>query len=144
MHRVFLIFTGRDLAVFLGKLEEVVELFEGVLTHCERFIGALHKVAVIHRQTNGVKTGIADKLILKWTNHADLFRIHGVGPQFSELLEAAGVDTVKELSHRVPANLVAKMEEVNAEKHLVRRVPALKEVEKMVAEAKTLPATLTY
>ncbi len=90
------------------------------------------------------QTGIADKLILKWTNHADLFRIHGVGPQFSELLEAAGVDTVKELSHRVPANLVAKMEEVNAEKHLVRRVPALKEVEKMVAEAKTLPATMTY
>jgi predicted flap endonuclease-1-like 5' DNA nuclease len=90
------------------------------------------------------QTGIADKLILKWTNHADLFRIHGVGPQFSELWEAAGVDTVKELSHRVPANLVAKMEEVNAEKHLVRRVPALKEVEKMVAEAKTLPATMTY
>ena len=90
------------------------------------------------------QTGIADKLILKWTNHADLFRIHGVGPQFSELLEATGVDTVKELSHRVPANLVAKMEEVNAEKHLVRRVPALKEVEKMVAEAKTLPATMTY
>lgn len=90
------------------------------------------------------QTGIADKLILKWTNHADLFRIHGVGPQFSELLEAAGVDTVKELSHRVPANLVAKMEEVNVEKHLVRRVPALKEVEKMVAEAKTLPATMTY
>lgn len=90
------------------------------------------------------QTGIADTLILKWTNHADLFRIHGVGPQFSELLEAAGVDTVKELSHRVPANLVAKMEEVNAEKHLVRRVPALKEVEKMVAEAKTLPATMTY
>lgn len=90
------------------------------------------------------QTGITEKLILKWTNHADLFRIHGVGPQFAELLEAAGVDTVKELSHRVPANLAAKMEEVNAEKKLVGRVPAVKEVEKMVDEAKTMPAVMTY
>ena len=89
-------------------------------------------------------TEISGKLILKWTNHADLFRIHGVGPQFAELLEAAGVDTVKELSHRVPANLVAKMEEVNAEKNLVGRVPSVKEVQKMVDEAKTMPAVMTY
>ena len=89
-------------------------------------------------------TEISGKLILKWTNHADLYRIHGVGPQFAELLEAAGVDTVKELSHRVPANLVAKMEEVNAEKNLVGRVPSVKEVQKMVDEAKTMPAVMTY
>ena len=89
-------------------------------------------------------TEISGKLILKWTNHADLFRIHGVGPQFAELLEAAGVDTVKELSHRVPANLVAKMEEVNAEKKIVGRVPSVKEVQKMVDEAKTMPAVMTY
>ena len=89
-------------------------------------------------------TGISDKLILRWTNHADLFRIKGVGPQFSELLEAAGVDTVKEFRHRVPENLQPKLEEVNAEKHLVRRVPSLKEVEKMVAQAKELPPVMTY
>lgn len=89
-------------------------------------------------------TEISGKLILKWINHADLYRIHGVGPQFAELLEAAGVDTVKELSHRVPANLVAKMEEVNAEKNLVGRVPSVKEVQKMVDEAKTMPAVMTY
>ena len=89
-------------------------------------------------------TEISGKLILKWTNHADLYRIHGVGPQFAELLEAAGVDTVKELSHRVPANLVAKMEEVNAEKKIVGRVPSVKEVQKMVDEAKTMPAVMTY
>lgn len=89
-------------------------------------------------------TGIAEKLILKWTNHADLFRIHGVGPQFAELLEAAGVDTVKELRNRVPANLVTKLEEANAKKHLVRRVPTLKEVEKMVAQAKELDPRMTY
>ena len=89
-------------------------------------------------------TGISGALILKWTNHADLFRVKGVGPQFAELLEAAGVDTVKELKHRVAANLQAKMEEVNAEKNLVNRVPSEKELAKMIAEAKELPAAVEY
>ena len=89
-------------------------------------------------------TDISPKLILTWANHADLMRINGVGPQFSELLEAACVDTVKELQHRVPANLHAKLEEVNEAKHLVRRVPALSEVEKMVEQAKELPAVMEY
>ena len=89
-------------------------------------------------------TGISEKLILKWTNYADMFRIHGIGPQFAELLEAAGVDTVKELSHRVPANLAAKVAEVNEEKKLVRRVPVEAELQKMIEEAKTLPGVLTY
>ena len=90
------------------------------------------------------ETGISPKLILTWTNHADLMCINGVGPQFSELLEAAGVDTVKELKHRVPANLQAKLEEINEQKHLVRRVPALAEVEKMIEQAKELPAVMEY
>ena len=89
-------------------------------------------------------TGITEKLILKWTNYADMFRIHGIGPQFAELLEAAGVDTVKELSHRVPANLAAKVAEVNEEKKLVRRVPVEAEIQKMIEEAKTLPGVVTY
>ena len=89
-------------------------------------------------------TGITEKLILKWTNYADMFRIHGIGPQFAELLEAAGVDTVKELSHRVPANLAAKVAEVNEEKKLVRRVPVEAELQKMIEEAKTLPGVLPY
>ena len=89
-------------------------------------------------------TEISDKLILRWTNHADLFRIKGVGPQFSELLEAAGVDTVKEFRHRVAENLQPKLEETNAAKHLVRRVPSLKEVAKMIEEAKTLAPVVTY
>ena len=90
------------------------------------------------------ETGISGKLILKWTNHADLMRINGVGPQFSELLEASGVDTVKELRNRVPENLQKKLEEVNAEKNLVNRVPAVVEVEKMVAQAKELPPMMEY
>lgn len=90
------------------------------------------------------ETGISGKLILKWCNHADLFRVKGVGPQFAELLEAAGVDTVKELAHRNAENLAAKMLEVNEEKHLVRRVPVAKEVQNMIDCAKELPGTMTY
>ncbi|MBQ8675747.1 MAG: DUF4332 domain-containing protein [Bacteroidaceae bacterium] len=90
------------------------------------------------------ETGISGKLILKWTNHADLFRINGIGPQFAELLEAAGVDTVKDLKHRVAENLQKKLEEVNAEKNLCNRVPAVTEVQKMIDQAKELPAMMTY
>lgn len=96
------------------------------------------------RKALAEETGISEKLILKWTNHADLIRIHGVGPQFAELLEASGVDTVKELKHRKPENLQPKLEEVNNEKNLVNRVPALKEVEKMVAMAAELPPVMEY
>ena len=89
-------------------------------------------------------TEISPKLILTWANHADLMRINGVGPQFSELLEAAGVDTVKEFRNRVPANLQPKLEEINNEKHLVGRVPSLSEVEKMIEQAKELPPMMEY
>ena len=67
----------------------------------------------------------------------------GIGPQFAELLEAAGVDTVKELGHRNAANLAAKMLEVNEEKHLVRRVPVEIEVQRMIDQAKELPGVMT-
>ena len=96
------------------------------------------------RKALAEETEISEKLILTWVNHCDLMRIHGVGPQFSDLLEAAGVDTVKELKHRKPENLQPKLEEVNAEKNLVRRVPSLKEVVKMVAQAAELPGVMEY
>lgn len=96
------------------------------------------------RKALSEETGISEKLILKWTNHADLFRINGVGPQFAELLEAAGVDTVKEFRHRVAANLKTKMDEVNEEKHLCGRVPSEAEIQKMIDQAKELPPTMTY
>ena len=89
-------------------------------------------------------TDIPEKLILRWTNHADLFRIKGVGPQFSELLEAAGVDTVKELRNRKAENLHKALEETNAKKKLTRVVPPLKSVEKMIAAAKALEPKMTY
>jgi predicted flap endonuclease-1-like 5' DNA nuclease len=84
-------------------------------------------------------TGISEKLILRWVNMADLFRIKGVGEQYSDLLEAAGVDTVAELAQRKAENLQVKMAEVNVEKNLVRRVPTLSEVTGWVESAKALP-----
>lgn len=89
-------------------------------------------------------TGVSPKLILRFANMADLFRINGVGQEYAELLEAAGVDTVPELAQRNAENLTAKMEEVNEEKNLVRRTPSLTVVEKWVEEAKSLPRVLIY
>ena len=89
-------------------------------------------------------TDISPKLILKWANHTDLYRINGVGPQFAELLEKAGVDTVKEFRHRVPENLQPKLEEINEQFHICGRVPAVSEVQKMVDQAKELEPKMTY
>ena len=89
-------------------------------------------------------TGIRHDLILTWVNHADLFRVKGVGPQFSELLEAAGVDTVKELRGRNAANLAAKMAEINEGKHLCKRTPVEKEIQKYIDAAKELEPVVTY
>jgi predicted flap endonuclease-1-like 5' DNA nuclease len=84
-------------------------------------------------------------MILKWVNMADLYRVKGVGSEYSELLEKAGVDTVKELRNRNAQNLHAKMEEVNSQgRGLVRQLPALKMVEKWVEEAQRLEPMVTY
>lgn len=90
------------------------------------------------------KTDISETHILKWANMVDLYRISGVGSEFSELLEASGVDTVPELAQRNAANLAEKMIEVNDAKKLCRRTPTGDDVEKWVAEAKTLPRALEY
>jgi predicted flap endonuclease-1-like 5' DNA nuclease len=90
------------------------------------------------------KTAISDQLLLRWINMADLFRIKGVGEEYSDLLEASGVDTVVELSKRVPENLHPKMLEVNADKNLVRRPPSLSEVTRWIQEAKKLPRKINY
>ena len=122
--------------VYAAKLNEAgIKTTEDLLAKCAAPKG---------RKELAEATGISEKLVLKWTNHSDLMRINGVAGQFAELLEASGVDTVKELKHRVPANLKAKMEEVNAEKNLVNRVPNLPEIEKMVEQAKELEPIMTY
>ena len=96
------------------------------------------------RKDLAAATEIPEKLILRWTNHADLFRINGVGPQFAELLEAAGVDTVKEFRHRVAENLQPKLQELNDERKICGRVPAVAEVQKMIDQAKELEPKVSY
>ena len=96
------------------------------------------------RDTLATKTGLRANQLLEWVNRADLMRIKGVGSEFADLLEAAGVDTVRELGTRVPANLHAKLAELNAEKKLVRREPSAAEVEAWVTEAKSLPALVSH
>jgi predicted flap endonuclease-1-like 5' DNA nuclease len=96
------------------------------------------------RQALATSTGISPNAILEWVNRADLFRVKGVGEEFSDLLESAGVDTVVELSRRNPESLHARMKEVNAAKKLVRREPRLDEVQAWINEAKTMPRVVTY
>lgn len=96
------------------------------------------------REDLAEKTGISATLILEWVNLADLFRIKGVGEEYSDLLEEAGVDTVVELSQRNPENLHAKILEINEEKKLVRRPPTLNNVLSWINQAKTLPRMVEY
>ena len=96
------------------------------------------------RKDVAASSGIDAKKILEWVNRADLMRVRGVGSEYSDLLESAGVDTVKELATRRADNLHAKMLEVNAAKKLVRRPPSLGAVESWVAGAKSLPPAVTY
>ena len=86
----------------------------------------------------------AEKLILKWTNHADLIRIKGVGPEYAELLEAAGVDTVKELKHRNAENLAAKMKEVSEATKITRQTPSASQVADWIEQAKGLEAKISH
>ena len=90
------------------------------------------------------KSGITEEQITTWANHADLFRIKGIAGQYADLLEASGVDTVRELAQRNPENLAERMEQLNGEKHLVRSVPSLKMVKKWVVQAQELPRILEY
>lgn len=96
------------------------------------------------RKSLAEKTGIRGELILEWVNHADLFRVRGIGEEYSDLLEASGVDTVVELSKRNPDNLYAAMVEKNTEKKIVRRMPSKKQVADWVDQAKGLPRKVSY
>ncbi|MGA9595310.1 MAG: DUF4332 domain-containing protein [Acidimicrobiia bacterium] len=87
------------------------------------------------RREVAAATGISEKLILEWVNRADLMRVRGVGEEYSDLLESAGVDTIKELRRRNAANLLAAMVEINDKKSLVRRLPTTAMVERWVEHA---------
>lgn len=122
--------------VFTKKLQAIgVNTVEALLEK-----GATEK----GRKDVAKECGIDEHKILEWVNRADLYRIKGIGSEYSDLLEAAGVDTVVELSKRRADNLTEKMVEVNVEKKLVRRVPTQQMVEGWIAEAKTLPRIVSY
>lgn len=89
-------------------------------------------------------TGLTEAQVLQFANMADLYRVKGIGSEFAQLLEAAGVDSVPELARRVAANLAAAMAQLNEQKKLVRRVPAESEVAGWIEHAKTLPRALEY
>jgi predicted flap endonuclease-1-like 5' DNA nuclease len=90
------------------------------------------------------KIGLPEHQVLEWVNHVDLMRVHGVGPEYADLLEAAGVDTVPELARRRPEHLHAKILEVVAAKGLVRRPPSEGMVADWIAEATRLGRTIEY
>jgi len=96
------------------------------------------------RKSIAEKSGISDALILTWVNHVDLFRIKGVGEEYADLLEKAGVDTVVELAQRKAENLFERMGQVNEQKRLVRRLPTLAQVKGWVEQAKKLPRAVSY
>ncbi len=96
------------------------------------------------RKEIAAHAGISDKLILEWVNHVDLFRVKGVGSEYADLLEEAGVDTIPELAQRKADHLLEKMTAVNDTKKLVRRLPTLDQVENWIRQAKELPRAIKY
>jgi predicted flap endonuclease-1-like 5' DNA nuclease len=137
-----------------AKFKEALEFVEGI---GPAFAGKLKDLGINNvldllrqgatrkgRADLAEKSGITGKLILEWVNHADLYRVKGVGSEFADLLEAAGVDTVPELAQRNPVKLFERMVATNEEKRLVRRTPHAADVEDWVAQAKTLPRIIQY
>jgi predicted flap endonuclease-1-like 5' DNA nuclease len=131
----------------LSSIEGIGENFahrlkdSGIKTTLELLgIGATPK----GRATLAEKTGASNEMILNWVNRVDLSRIRGVGTDYADLLEAAGVDTIPELAQRNPQNLYQKLVEVNTEKKLVRQLPGEVQVREWVEQAKKLPRVIEY
>ena len=96
------------------------------------------------RDSLAAQTGISGKLLLEWVNACDLMRVKGIGAQFSDLLEAAGVDSAAELAQRNAANLAATFQELNAARATTRRAPTEAMVADWIAQAKKLPKVVTH
>ena len=131
----------------LLKVEGIGETYAGKLTA----IGVSTTQALLDkgstpkgRKEIAEQSGISEKLVLEWVNHVDLFRIKGVGEEYADLLEEAGVDTVVELAQRNAVNLYNKLVAVNAERKLVRQLPGQSQVTQWVGQAKELPRVIAY
>ncbi|MPZ50789.1 MAG: DUF4332 domain-containing protein [Dehalococcoidia bacterium] len=96
------------------------------------------------RQELAQKASVPESQLLEWVNRADLMRIKGIGGEYSDLLEAAGVDTIKELATRSAANLYSQIAQVNRQKRLTRRAPAAGQVERWVEDAKRMQPMVTH
>jgi predicted flap endonuclease-1-like 5' DNA nuclease len=111
-----------------------------------RSVAALLKAGatVKGRKELEASTGISHSKILEWVNHADLYRVRGIGSEYSDLLEEAGVDTVAELAKRNPATLYKMLQNTNTEKKIVRQLPSTTQVENWIKQAKALPKVVKY
>jgi predicted flap endonuclease-1-like 5' DNA nuclease len=96
------------------------------------------------RKELAAETGFSEQTILEWVNRADMFRVPGIGSQYSDLLEAAGVDTVRELAKRKAENLFETMKKVNDEKNKVNRLPSVSQIQNWIDAAKSLPKGIIY
>jgi predicted RecB family nuclease len=96
------------------------------------------------RKVLAAKIGINEKQVLRWANQADRMRIKGMGKEYAELLQHAGVDTVNELRYRNPARLAKSMATANAKRKLVRLLPSEKSVVRWIEHAKKLPLKISY
>jgi len=96
------------------------------------------------RRELSLSTGIPESQLLTWLNNADLFRIRGIGEEYAELLEIAGVDTVPDLAVRSPHNLHMMLIEANEHRQLVRQLPSLNQVKSWIEQAKQLPRVIHH
>jgi len=131
----------------IRKIEGIGETYAKKLEECgiSRTEDLMKKCASPQgRKKISKETGISDNLILRWANHADLFRIKGIGEEYADLLERSGVDTVPELAQRNAANLYEKMISVNREKKLLRKPPTEEQVKEWVGQAKHFKRVVNF
>ncbi len=137
-----------------AKARQDIEFIEGIgTTYGSRLreIGIVNPQALLERGATrkgrseiAEQTAIPESLILKWVNQVDLFRVKGIGSEYAEILEVAGVDTVLELAQRNPENLYNKLNQINSEHQRVRQLPGINQVEDWIKQAKELPRILSY
>ncbi len=131
------------MTVIEGIKPKCVELLSGAgIDTIEKFLEVAGPAK--GRDNLAKKTGIKKEWLLEWANHADLFRIKGVGSEYADLLEAAGVDSCPELAQRKAPNLAKKMEELDGQMNLVKRTPAETMVEDWIVQAKKLPKVVFH
>ncbi len=134
----------------MAKLTTVEGIGEALAARLKRAgVGSVEKLLEVGSSGTGRRrladaSGMDPSLILRFVNHADLMRIKGVGGQYSELLEAAGVDTVAELARRNAGNLHERMTAANEERPRVRSLPTQAQVQDWIDQAKDLPRAVEY